>query len=649
MKDYYQIIKERGLEEYSYQKNFLTNPKYDTDKKTVGLFMGTDAGKTTVAAIKLAIFYSNLENNNKLSVVFAAARKDTRKNIQDTFKDYKKYFNSQTIESVKELEQHINNKTSQVLVVLPQVVDALRKRKTTKLPKIDGWMIYDEAHEYYLKPMVQKIIKIMSPRYKMVMTGTPFIFNSKKNYENYYVSVEELQNLGKSGDADVITVASAYNFRKEDYLSTDELRTNTKIKQNHTTETLELVFKQMLIGLKCKFNSNSELFQLTGYFNKINPTIIYARNREMGNQIIKVCNSLKLNAAYSDSVNDPDSKIISDFKEGKYQFLIVVDRIKQGFSYNELFNIVDMSLTTKPSVIMQMYGRLLRKSKLQPNKIKRYFKVVPKNEVGYVESLMLGVLNLCTTEFYSKFNNVKSTLPIPRIKKIKGKKGIINPPRKNSNNQTININILQSFSNIGMNLNLQNFKSIKHNENKYFQITRIFKLKDIKWILLDHKRRGAYSDEEIMEESLKHTEWKTFTKTNEYQSAWGKYNGDVSKFIHPNMEKFMSWDRESIDIAFKLAGSPKEAKDLYKHKDKTIRGAYHGMRSLGIVKEYFPDPTLEEITDYALNKCRLSSDFNHSRLGQFAKNHYNEEYKELKEILKKRTQEQKQNFKLTTK
>ena len=646
MKNYYQIIKERGLEEYSYQKNFLTNPKYDTDKKTVGLFMGTDAGKTTVASIKLAIFYSNPKNNNKLSVVFAAARKDTRTNIQDTFKDYKKYFNSQTIKSVKELEQHINNKTTQVLVVLPQVVDALRKRKTTKLPKIDGWMIYDEAHEYYLKPMVQKIIKIMSPRYKMVMTGTPFIFNSKKDYESYYVSVEELQNLGKSGDADVITVASAYNFRKEDYLSTDDLRTNVKINENHTSKTLELVFKQMLTSLKCKFNSNFKLYQLTGYFNEINPTIIYARNREMGNQIIKVCNSLKLNAAYSDSVNDPDSKIISDFKEGKYKFLIVVDRIKQGFSYNELFNIVDMSLTTKPSVIMQMYGRLLRKSKLQPNKIKRYFKVVPKNEVGYVESLMLGVLNLCTTEFYSKFNNVKSTLPIPRIK---GKKGIINPPRKNSNNQTININILQSFSDIGMNLNLQNFKSIKHNENKYFQITRIFKLKDIKWILLDHKRRGAYSDEEIMEESLKHTEWKTFTKTKEYQSAWGKYNGDVSKFIHPNMTKAMSWDRESIDIAFKLAGSPKESKDLHKHKDKTIRGAYHGMRSLGIVKEYFPDPTLEEITDFALNECKLCSTFNYSRLGQFASNHYPEEYKELKEILKKRTQEQKQNFKLTTK
>lgn len=405
----------------------------------------------------------------------------------------------------------------------------------------------------------------------------------------------------------------------------------------------------MLTSLKCKFNSNFKLYQLTGYFNKINPTIIYARNREMGNQIIKVCNSLKLNAAYSDSVNDPDSKIISDFKEGKYQFLIVVDRIKQGFSYNELFNIVDMSLTTKPSVIMQMYGRLLRKSKIQPNKIKRYFKVVPKNEVGYVESLMLGVLNLCTTEFYSKFNNVKSTLSIPRIKKINKKKGIINPPRKNPNNQTININILQSFSDIGMNLNLQNFKSIKHNENKYFQITRIFKLKDIKWILLNHKKRGAYLPEEIMEESLKHTEWKTFTKTPQYQSAWSQYNGDVSQFIHPNMTKAMSWDRESIDITFKLAGSPKNPKDLYDHKDKTIKGAYHGMRSLGIVKEYFPDPTLEEITDYALNECKLISDFAHSQLGQFAKNHYNEEYKELKEILRKRIQEQKKNFELTIK
>ena len=162
--------------------------------------MGTDSQKLSDDLNQRILPLTLPKNNNKLSVVFAAARKDTRTNIQDTFKDYKKYFNSQTIKSVKELEQHINNKTTQVLVVLPQVVDALRKRKTTKLPKIDGWMIYDEAHEYYLKPMVQKIIKIMSPRYKMVMTGTPFIFNSKKDYENYYVSVEELQNLGKSGD-----------------------------------------------------------------------------------------------------------------------------------------------------------------------------------------------------------------------------------------------------------------------------------------------------------------------------------------------------------------------------------------------------------------------------------------------------------------
>ena len=62
-----------------------------------------------------------------------------------------------------------------------------------------------------------------------------------------------------------------------------------------------------------------------------------------------------------------------------------------------------------------MFGRLLRKSKLQPNKVKRYFKVAPKNEIGYIEHVMWGMLQLLTKKYYSVYNNNPSDLPLPVI------------------------------------------------------------------------------------------------------------------------------------------------------------------------------------------------------------------------------------------
>jgi len=591
MKDYYQIIDELGLEIYPHQENFLTNPKYDTSEKIVGCFMGTDAGKTTTAFIKLAMYYSISKNKSNTSIIFAAARKDTRDNIGDTFNSFKNYFTFKTVETTTELKQAIKDKV-QVIIVLPQCANAL---KPTDLPKIKGWMIYDEAHEWYLKPVVQKLIKTLKPKYQMVMTGTPFNFNNKRGYENYYVSIEELQKMGKSGDADIITVASAYNFRNEDYLKTNDLRTNVKIDSKYTVKTLELVIKQMLKSLKCRFSSNATLPQLISVINKIENTVIYARSREMGNQLYNTMDTLGLNVAYSDSKVDPNSEIIQDFKDRKYQFIIVVDRIKQGFSYNELFNIVDMSLTTKPSVILQMYGRLLRKSKLQPKKTKRYFKVAPKNEIGYIEHLMLGVMNLCTKEFYSKFNNNKGHLPIPRITKRQLRNRTYNRSNVARKTNTPRIDVLQSFSDLGINLNLQNFKSIKHNENKYFEITRVLKLVDIQATLLG--KIGRWTLETINIVAKGHSKLKTFSKTQAYGSLKTNFPNEFDD-VTAHMERSNLWDEESIDRIIKQI-NPKKPSDLYNHPDKNTRGAYHKIRKLGLVKKYFPNKWVKSL--YAQN------------------------------------------------
>ena len=61
--------------------------------------------------------------------------------------------------------------------------------------------------------------------------------------------------------------------------------------------------------------------------------------------------------------------------EEGYRVLLVVDRGKEGFDMPELFNIVDFTLSTNPEIILQILGRVLRISKLQPNKQKIYYKV----------------------------------------------------------------------------------------------------------------------------------------------------------------------------------------------------------------------------------------------------------------------------------
>ena len=52
--------------------------------------------------------------------------------------------------------------------------------------------------------------------------------------------------------------------------------------------------------------------------------------------------------------------------------LIAVDRGRIGFDMPELFNIVDFTMTQNLDMLLQMYGRLLRKSDLQKKKQKLY-------------------------------------------------------------------------------------------------------------------------------------------------------------------------------------------------------------------------------------------------------------------------------------
>ena len=587
MKNYYDIIKELGLTRFKEQEGFLTNSLYDTTDKIVGLFLATDGGKTTTAIIKLIQFYSVLLNAKKRSIVFPAARAEVRDNMQETLAKYnndERYFTWGVASNTSELNKLIDS-DKQVIIVLPQCANYLKGKE---LPKIDGWMIFDEAHEWYNSPTVQRLLQVAKPRHQMLMTGSPFDFNGRDDIEGYYISVEEQQDSGKSGDATMITVSSAYNFRDEDYLDDDELRADVDIETKATIQTLEKVIKEMLTVMKCKFASNAKLVRLTGLINKIKPTAIYARNRKMGNDLYNEMKRLGLDVVYSDSEVDPKADLISDFKNGKHQFIIVVDRMKQGFSYNELCNIVDMTLTSKPSVLVQMFGRLLRKSILFPNIEKRYFKVAPKNEVGYIEHVMWGVLQLLTKTYYSVYSNNPSELPLPVIerKKRRGR------PRKNEVNKRNTtrrpkFTVLQSMTDAGISLNLSNLKSIRRNDNKYFQITRVMKMKDAKW-MLKNKSRATWTVHQLKE--VRDTQWvECKTQKDCYNINYNAAQAADRKGLLK--EWFPASKRNTTESDWKVMFLDDKGKPKYSTRTKAKKahpGAYDLAKDAGFIDKHYP-------------------------------------------------------------
>jgi hypothetical protein len=53
MKTYFDLIKEKGLTNYSYQEQFLTNPDFYKPVKPIVLAFGTGGGKTFTTIMKL--------------------------------------------------------------------------------------------------------------------------------------------------------------------------------------------------------------------------------------------------------------------------------------------------------------------------------------------------------------------------------------------------------------------------------------------------------------------------------------------------------------------------------------------------------------------------------------------------------------------
>jgi hypothetical protein len=482
-------LKIRGLKEIPYQIDFWTNPLYQSTEEYIVLAAGTSAGKTKITILDLEFYYKNKNNKNKTTLIVPASKTILRDNFKDDLegmdKQKKLSFTYRIIKDKKDIEKALEDKV-QVIVCLPQTL--LRNYKL--LPKLDRFVL-DEAHQWYFKKTIQNILKHTKPSNVLLLTGTPSRFIERGGFTFKFVPVMELFELGLVTNVKMEVVSSSYDFKRTDWFGAfghlKEGKTNSK---KQAEDALLMVCNEMLKKLKNPIKGLHTLNNFTSngvgkLFNSLSKTIIYTHSRKQATNFYNVLNTnkdLKGKVLLSHSENDKNSEEFEKFrKNDEYQILIAVDRGRLGFNMPELFNIVDFTMTQSLDMLLQMYGRLLRKSDVDPNKTKIYFKVATKNTADYFVDLMTAMLCLTNMEWYSKYNGKNmGGIRIPKV---------LNGRRTNTNSSTTGRGTSTnrrtrpyvSIEELGIPLDLKLFKQdVFHSSNSLFDT--------VAWTTLDDAR-----------------------------------------------------------------------------------------------------------------------------------------------------------------
>ncbi len=409
MLSYQKLIKDKLLDDYEYQREFLENPDFYEPTKPVLLAVGTGGGKTYMTIMKLDIYYSNPANKGKKTVVFSHATNVIRTNFEESITKYGDVnFKHCVIEDSSQIEE-VFNSDCEVIIILPQTI----MNHLDKVSKID-WLVVDEAHEWYGKESYTKIINALDPEYQLLLTGTPSKFNRREE-EFYYhhISVNMLREAGKLGNARVHMVTSNYNLSSsQDIHNNGELHSRV-IEASKAESSLYKVCKSMLKTL----DKNSVVKgdnDVDTLFNTLDKTIIFCRTQSQAKRFYNTLYT-KLNGKILKSLSEDggNSSEFDVFKEDdSIKVLILVRKGRLGFDMFNLYNVVDFTLSTNVDNISQILGRVLRTD--GNNTLKHYYKVSPLNTVVYYQAIMMVVLRLTMQDAFITYNGLQNEIIIPK-------------------------------------------------------------------------------------------------------------------------------------------------------------------------------------------------------------------------------------------
>jgi len=402
-KELKQILEGRNLEfRDNFKRNILDhiNPKLPHVAAAA-----TSAGKTYLTAAKFELYYKcGLIKSNEKVLILASSQTILRDNFLGQFDSFGvKSFTYCGIENKKDLDEAIKNKT-QVLITIPQTIE----KHASKLKNVK-WVVVDEAHNWYFASTIRNIINDTKPKYRFLLTGTPFKFNLRKEeYIIDYTSVRELYESKLISDVQLKVLHSSVELHQLDYVKIlGHLKDSKQIVKGDLVDSLNQVIKQLIkiLGLVNKNwdNINNISKNYISVFNKMEKSIIYTNGKHECDCIYECLRLNKVSALKSHSSDGQDAvETFKSFKEDdSIKVLIVVNRGKEGFNFPELYNIIDFSYTQDFATSIQMIGRLLRKSEKKTQKV--FYKVAPKNTSLYFMDWMNYLIQLFDNEWYENY------------------------------------------------------------------------------------------------------------------------------------------------------------------------------------------------------------------------------------------------------
>ena len=546
-----QELKKRGLKKIPYQVDYLTNPIYISPKEVVVLAAGTSAGKTKTTILKLELFYKVKSNKNKITLIVPASKTILRDNFEDDLdimnEQHKLSFDYRVVKDKKEIESALRDKI-QVIICLPQTL--IKNHKL--LPNLEMFVL-DEAHQWYFKKTIQNILKHTKPKQTSLLTGTPSRFIERGGFLFKFVPVMELFELGLVSNVKMEVVSSSYDFKRTDWLGTfGSLREGKTNSKKQAEDALLSVCNEMIKKLKNPIKGLHSINNITSngvgkLFNSLNKTIIYTHSRKQATNFYNTLNTnkdLSGKVLLSHSENDKNSEEFKKFqKNPEYLILIAVDRGRLGFNMPELFNIVDFTMTQSLDMLLQMYGRLLRKSDVNPNKTKIYFKVSTKNTADYFVDLMTAMLCLTNLEWYSKYNGKNmGGIRIPKV--LNGRRTNTKSNTSSGGSTTTNRRTRPyiSIEQLGIPLDLNFFKQdIFHSSNSLFDTVAWTTLDDVRkeflGLKIDNEKINyvnLFKNEKISTARDWESKYKALSDKNNVRyssSPWTKFNQSAQEFF----------------------------------------------------------------------------------------------------------------------
>lgn len=444
------------------------------------------------------------------------------------------------------------NDDSQVHICLPH--------SNEKITKKYDFLIVDEAHENYLAKRVQGIIKKSKPSKQLLLTGSPSVFIKEKEYKDkiYTLALNELPvSFFATLSIELVAVKA---YWKNKFNADMVLKKGRSMSKEETNDALNKIIDALIKRLKTKvsaekFNTNSLRYKMLSsdiglLFNKLEKTIFFTKSVKDSVEVYRILKSkgVSCNVSHSDSKYagyDKESKVVSDFtgtkendyKDSKYDVLVVVDRTRLGYSNDNLYNIVDMSGTHNPNMIYQILSRVVRGKQTQ----NKFYLKVTTTELGmmdYTNACTCAALMLTDHKYLSTFDGSNLKLVAPTIKNSRVIKKDKNKTKtKTKNKPTL---VFPEFTNDVVQL----FKDIINDLNNPASIYKATSLSEVRNNLFSDKQN--YTDESAKEIAKQYNTKQELVDEYPGLAKYARERGIWEK-ITSHMEKSKYHNRYSVE------------------------------------------------------------------------------------------------------